>query len=106
MDPTANLAMQRSLAKLIIADDANYAHAAELAEHVEALDEWISNGGFLPSQWPTPASPEGLREAAQKIESIVDDNDVYGILRAFDRADVADELVDWVTQLSAHRIQS
>lgn len=22
-----------------------------LIEHIEALDEWISNGGFLPLQW-------------------------------------------------------
>ena len=24
---------------------------AELADHVEALDEWIKGGGFLPEQW-------------------------------------------------------
>ena len=23
-----------------------------LTEHVEALDEWITKGGHLPSQWP------------------------------------------------------
>lgn len=25
----------------------------ELAEHVRALDEWISKGGFLPADWQT-----------------------------------------------------
>ena len=49
---------------------------------------------------------QGLREAAAKIESILDDNDVYGILRAFGRKDVADELTEWVEQMAAHRIQA
>jgi hypothetical protein len=49
---------------------------------------------------------DGLKEAAAKIESILDDNDVYGIIRAFGRSDVADELMVWVEQLAAHRIQA
>lgn len=54
MDPTANLAMQRALAGQILKTTARVEfeqQAVELAEHVQALDEWISKGGFLPTQW-------------------------------------------------------
>lgn len=66
MDPTANLAMQRALAAeankirdrcnddgTFEAADADRLRdiAMELAELVEALDNWISNGGFMPDQW-------------------------------------------------------
>jgi hypothetical protein len=27
------------------------AHAEEIAEYFEALDSWISKGGFLPNDW-------------------------------------------------------
>lgn len=30
------------------------AHAAELAEHFEALDEWLAKGGYLPTRWAPP----------------------------------------------------
>lgn len=56
MDPTATLSIIRVLIKQIEDTDGNaYVQLAdvadELAEHVKALDQWISNGGFLPVQW-------------------------------------------------------
>jgi hypothetical protein len=63
MDPRANLASQRSEVSSINAiwdacpEDGNptadqldqmYQHAIRLAELVEALDGWISKGGFSP----------------------------------------------------------
>lgn len=57
MDPNANLEEMRRLADQIIAadgcDDARIPpNAAErLAELVQALDAWISKGGFLPRDW-------------------------------------------------------
>lgn len=64
MDPTANLKEQLELAKLIIEPgfyfpDSQEAIEAErnaerLAELVLALHGWISNHGFLPSQWRKP----------------------------------------------------
>ncbi len=61
MDPTANLKEQRNLVKLIIClgetpsqagDEAALArYAARLADLVEALDEWIRDGGSIPRQW-------------------------------------------------------
>lgn len=50
MDPTANLAEQRRIVERIVNGDSS-ADWSRLAELVEALDNWISNGGFLPQQW-------------------------------------------------------
>ena len=52
MDPNTNLQEQRRIAKAILADpDAQTHGAVRLAELVEALDEWISRGGFIPATW-------------------------------------------------------
>ena len=66
MDPNANLREQREICREIlkIQDDCNadgtYTHGQEerlaelatrLAELVQALDEWIIAGGFLPKAW-------------------------------------------------------
>jgi hypothetical protein len=59
MDPDANLNTQRTLAARIIkrceeGDAHNPAvtvDAEQLAELVQALDEWIGKGGFLPKAW-------------------------------------------------------
>jgi hypothetical protein len=52
MDPNANLAEQRRIVTRVIAgDDSDAAHLARLADLVQALDEWISRGGFLPDAW-------------------------------------------------------
>lgn len=97
MDPNANIARQRALASEILtlsdslgaADDADNSYelaahdeaaadtretiaerAVELAEHVQALDEWRSRGGFDPYAAATEASsphgnvPDGAERAA------------------------------------------
>lgn len=56
MDPTANLEEPRRVAQRLQAghftSEEEAARAGErLAELVEALDEWIAGGGFLPEQW-------------------------------------------------------
>jgi len=52
MDPNSNLQEQRRIAKAILANpDAQSYGAVRLAELVEALDEWISRGGFHPAPW-------------------------------------------------------
>lgn len=55
MDPNANLAEQRLLcARLNVGDSTDEQaclDASRLADLVEALDEWIMGGGFLPSAW-------------------------------------------------------
>jgi hypothetical protein len=60
MDPNANLKEQLELAKNILEYPAQSdmdtinGDAERLAELVLALDEWISNGGFLPKRWQKP----------------------------------------------------
>jgi hypothetical protein len=52
MDPDANLVEQRRLSQDIIYDELlDETKANRLAELVQALDEWIKGGGFLPKAW-------------------------------------------------------
>lgn len=59
MDPTENLRKQLVLANKLVAEYHSRTTAVSqeeedaywLAEHVIALDEWISRGGFLPARW-------------------------------------------------------
>ncbi len=50
MDPNANLAEQRRIVAQILDGDSS-ADWSRLAELVEALDQWIAGGGFLPAAW-------------------------------------------------------
>lgn len=49
MDPNATLAILRVLVSSALDSDSD--DARELAEHADALDAWLSRGGFLPSDW-------------------------------------------------------
>jgi hypothetical protein len=52
MDPNANLKEQLAITRAILADKEPHTFGAiRLAELVEALDEWITKGGFLPGRW-------------------------------------------------------
>lgn len=54
MDPTANLDEQRRIIARMTADGSesiDSGDALRLAELAEALDNWITSGGFLPAQW-------------------------------------------------------
>jgi len=57
MDPDANLAEQRRIAARLLDDNQrkdDYGRAQDanrLAELVQALDEWLTRGGFLPPSW-------------------------------------------------------
>lgn len=67
MDPNANLAEQIELAGKIIRDSdtadpstinpVDPDDANRLAELVQALDGWLTNGGFLPGRWSPAARP-------------------------------------------------
>jgi hypothetical protein len=54
MDPNANLKEQLDIARKLLDDPIGEDDVDRLAELVVALDEWISNGGFLPKRWQTP----------------------------------------------------
>lgn len=51
MDPNANLAEQRRIIARINEGAPFVEDERRLAELAEALDEWLSNGGFLPEAW-------------------------------------------------------
>jgi hypothetical protein len=50
-DPNANLAELRSLAPMILSGSFEAHDAERMAELIEALDEWLTKGGFLPDAW-------------------------------------------------------
>ena len=54
MDPDANLEEQRRIVARMLDNEENEDYltdAQRLAELVQALDEWIVRGGFLPEEW-------------------------------------------------------
>ncbi len=51
MDPNETLERLRELAAIIVRSDDDATAAYELADAVQNLDQWLSNGGFLPQAW-------------------------------------------------------
>jgi hypothetical protein len=55
MDPDANLAELRRIATRVLAapsiEEIDCADAERIADLVDALDGWLSRGGFLPDAW-------------------------------------------------------
>lgn len=54
MDPNETLRLLREAITGLFAvdtDNASYDPAVEIAERFQALDEWLSKGGFLPTDW-------------------------------------------------------
>jgi hypothetical protein len=67
MDPNAALTgIREVVAKTYTEDGANPDDTARLCELVEALDDWLTKGGFLPDAW-TPASALGELDANDHI---------------------------------------
>jgi hypothetical protein len=66
MDPTACLIEIRRLVTEINESPADDRAdlALDLAEHVAALDEWITKGGFRPTQWAVPVCAKRRRVLA------------------------------------------
>lgn len=51
MDPNATLDEMRRIVAHQDGDNEEEGDAARMAELFEALDGWITNGGFLPADW-------------------------------------------------------
>lgn len=86
MDPNATLKEIVQLASNILATHDEYGpmldtadQGADLAEHVQNLDQWIRKGGFLPQQWAT--TQERNVEKSYVIERFEDDNFIPGSTR-------------------------
>lgn len=56
MDPDATLARVRELIARLAARPDRSGNDDELALRFQALDEWLTGGGFLPRDWRPPAS--------------------------------------------------
>lgn len=91
MDPDANLEEQRELVKrinnaLVTLDPDTYERLAEL---VEALDQWLSNGGFLPRDWRRgrPATREEVEEAERAVNDELQDTFGERLIAAGRKAD-------------------
>lgn len=66
MDPNTTLAAIRELIREIDDADDPRAHLDALASNVEALDEWLTKGGFLPDAWG--ASPMHQPKPARDVQ--------------------------------------
>lgn len=53
MDPNVTLMNIRAILATSETRELSGDLVQELIEHVEALDEWITKGGFLPAEWVT-----------------------------------------------------
>lgn len=73
MDPNEALKRCRESAKKMLSDDdidspRYVAIGAGLAEHFDALDQWLVRGGFLPKDWEkvrTPSKPARKTHSAK-----------------------------------------
>jgi hypothetical protein len=57
MDPDANLKEQREIIARMLeegSESIDSGDAVRLAELVQALDEWLSKGSYLPEDWKSP----------------------------------------------------
>ena len=72
MDPNATLKRIRQI--IAEGDDGSESLTEELPELVEALDEWLSKGGFLPLEWAKGRNKEGVRAAVGSIEAELSHN--------------------------------
>jgi hypothetical protein len=61
MDPNATLVEIRTLVAIGLSEDLDPADTHRLLMLVEALDDWLTGGGFLPTNWARrlPDAPRG-----------------------------------------------
>ena len=68
MDPNATLTAIREIVKKTYTDrGAGTGDLAQLVDLVEALDGWLTKGGFAPTAWDTGRSPSGELTANDHI---------------------------------------
>lgn len=75
MDPNAALEAARAQASLIVArhdagEEVETGHVEKLVESFQALDEWLSRGGFLPRNWSEPAQCTYCRSMLHRLDSV------------------------------------
>jgi hypothetical protein len=76
MDPNETLRIIRALVRQLEIEDPGppqeapifVQHARDLTEHVSALDEWITKGGFAPAAWRGPMPDFVYMPTREKVE--------------------------------------
>lgn len=76
MDPNAVLAAMRANAEVLREHD-DPACADDLAASFQALDEWLTQGGFLPSEWASRRT--GRTFVAREVEAVVTAKEDLGV---------------------------
>jgi hypothetical protein len=78
MDPNVALAKAREAAAILLDadDDGNFTDPAttnlgQLIESFQALDEWLSKGGFKPRAWEVPAPREMLTHRRPRVDQSI-----------------------------------
>lgn len=64
MDPNETLANLRNYADHVVRHSGD-TYAVRLAEHFQALDEWLSKGGFRPREWSAARTFSGQAGAVE-----------------------------------------
>jgi hypothetical protein len=94
MDPNAALAEAREIAARLLgdweeldslSDGARHRDAHDLAERVQALDQWLSRSGFLPQDWARLVTPSDkpVNEPVNDRPNPYDDTSEQVLLVAF-----------------------
>lgn len=74
MDPNATLDQIRALVANLGSEDQITLEAQQLAEHFQAMDQWLTAGGFLPGDWQNAGNARGTI-LGMPIEPIQDDEE-------------------------------
>ena len=84
MDPDAALAELRQLAR---EHENDPTPSGIFAEYVQALDEWLAKGGFLPHRWTAAG---GLTQGMRYFVTWTDEDDAMEIVATGTREDLHD----------------
>jgi hypothetical protein len=68
MDPNTALLTLREAVRDYFANGRDAVMLDDLAEHFDALDGWLSHGGFLPAAWNRPLTSEAVDAAIRSGE--------------------------------------
>lgn len=88
MDPNANILNQREIIDELTNKPFGHSEAEELellrrlSELTEAMDVWLSKGGFLPKEWAREVTPDKVGAILGRVTSrCLDDDDDFAAVR-------------------------
>lgn len=104
MDPNTTLQDIRAAISSLDNDGTSYdPYVDDLVTSVEALDAWLSSGGFLPEAWDPDADPPPAPKTTATITlQIAFDPDLHEHPKDWHWATILDVLYDDVKVLDSH----